>query len=373
MPAFAIQVRYGFACILIFLASPIAGADEKPAAWNPSAAAKYLDDREKTWLEFAPAKRGQGTGQTSCVSCHSVLPYVLARPVLRKQMKTETATEHEDSLLARTRKRVENWQELDTPKFRLFYDFDEQKKKESWGTEAVLNAVILAFDDHYCGKSAPCDVTRQALDILWKTQIQSGSQKGSWDWLDFGMEPWEAKGGRYYGAALAALAVGTVPGYANSEAGVRDKIALLRAFLNGEFPGQNLFNQVWCLWASTKLDGVLTRDEQKKLIARLFGKQLTDGGWSLASLGTFTRQDGTSQDSTSDGYATGFVLHVVQTAGVPMDEPKLAKGLAWLKCNQATSGEWRSASLNKKRDPATHVGKFMTDAATAFAVLALSH
>jgi hypothetical protein len=47
-------------------------------------------------------------------------------------------------------------------------------------------------------------------------------------------------------------------------------------------------------------------------------------------------------------------------------------GLAWLRANQAAGGEWRCVSLNKNRDPAAHPGKFMTTAATAFAVLALN-
>ncbi len=37
------------------------------------------------------------------------------------------------------------------------------------------------------------------------------------------------------------------------------------------------------------------------------------------------------------------------------------------------AGAWRGVSVNKKRDPASHSGKFMSDAATAYAVLALSH
>ena len=76
---------------------------------------------------------------------------------------------------------------------------------------------------------------------------------------------------------------------------------------------------------------------------------------------------------SSDGYATGLVLHALQTAGVPKSDPKIARGLAWLRANQAEGGEWRCVSLNKDRDPASHPGKFMTTAATAFAVLALSH
>jgi squalene-hopene/tetraprenyl-beta-curcumene cyclase len=359
----------------IFLCAPIPSADKKRTTWNPGEAAKYLDEREKTWLEFKSAKRGEGAGQTTCVSCHSVLPYVMARPALRKITKTETPTEHEQQLVARTVKRVENWKDLDTPTFGLFYDFNEDKKKESWGTEAILNAVVLAFDDHYQSKSESSDVTKKAFVNLWKTQIQSGNHKGTWDWLDFGLEPWESKGARYFGAALAAIAVGTAPGYLTSanDADVRAQINLLREYLKAGFTEQNLFNRTWSLWASTKLDGIFTKDDQKMLIGQLFDKQREDGGWCLPSLGAFVRHDGTSQDENSDGYATGFVLHVLQTAGVSKDDARLAKGVAWLKSNQTDTGGWRAVSVNKKRDPTTHVGKFMSDAATAYAVLALSH
>ena len=56
-----------------------------------------------------------------------------------------------------------------------------------------------------------------------------------------------------------------------------------------------------------------------------------------------------------------------------LDDPKIAKGLNWLRVNQEPSGEWRGSSVNKKREPMTNVGRLMSDAATAFAVLALSH
>jgi hypothetical protein len=367
------QLQTCVALMIVLHLAPMAWSEEESTGWKPEQAMKYLDEREKAWFEYSPASRGEGMTQSTCISCHSVLPYVLARPVLHKLVADDVPTEFEKKLLAQTKNRVANWKKLDTAPYSLLYDFSEQKKKESWGTEAVLNTVILAFDDRYQGRSSSSESTKQAFSNLWQTQVKTGDQKGSWDWLDFGMGPWEWKESRYWGAALAAIAAGTAPGYAGGDDASQEGLRLLRSYLKDELPKQNLHNQTWTLWAASSVEGILTKAERQKLIDQLLEKQLADGGWSLPSLGAWVRSDGTAQETASDGYATGLVLHVLQTAGVPKDDVKIAKGLDWLRDHQTTTGAWRTVSVNKKRDPNSHSGKFMSDAATAFAVLALSH
>jgi squalene-hopene/tetraprenyl-beta-curcumene cyclase len=352
------------ALLLVLLACPTARAGGESAGWKPDQAGKYLDEREKVWL-----------GSARCVSCHTGLPYALARPALRKLGGAGTPSEPETRLLAQVRLRVANWTKLDTKEFGLYYDASDELKKQSWGTEAVFNAVILAFDDRYQGRSSPSAATKQAFAHLWQTQVRAGDNKGAWEWLDFNEAPWGNKEARYFGAALAAIAVGSAPGYytpgaeADADAGVK----LLQGYLRNGLPRQNLHNQAWGLWAAATIEGTLTRAEQKKVMDRLLDKQQEDGGWSLPSLGTWVRNDHTAQETASDGYATALVLQVLQTVGMPKEDVRIARGLTWLRQHQAATGAWRSVSVVKKRDPASHAGKFMSDAATAFAVLAFDH
>jgi squalene-hopene/tetraprenyl-beta-curcumene cyclase len=333
--------------ILVLLACPIARADGGSAVWKPNDAGKYLDERAKVWF-----------GGAKCVSCHTGLPYALGRPALRQLLGTTTPSEQETKLLAQVRARVANWQKLDTKEFGLYYADSDEHKKQSWGTEAVFNAVILAFDDRYRRRSSPSEATKRAFWHLWQTQVQAGDHKGTWEWLDFGEAPWGNAEARYIGAALAAIAVGTAPGYYTPGADAdRDaRVALLRTYLKDGLQRQNLHNRAWGLWAAAKVERTLTKAEKKQVVDRLLDKQQADGGWNLPSLGTWLRSHGTTQDTASDGYATGFVLHVLQTAGVPKDDAKVASGLAWLRRNQATTGAWRSVSVVKKRDPDSHAG-----------------
>jgi len=51
----------------------------------------------------------------------------------------------------------------------------------------------------------------------------------------------------------------------------------------------------------------------------------------------------------------------------------IGRGRGWLVNSQDTeTGDWPASSVNKERAPDSFVGKFMQDAAAAYAVLALT-
>jgi squalene-hopene/tetraprenyl-beta-curcumene cyclase len=127
------------------------------------------------------------------------------------------------------------------------------------------------------------------------------------------------------------------------------------------------------LWASTLSPDILPPDQQQGIADALLRVQQDDGGWSTASMGSWKRADGSALDVRSDGYATGLVTLALESAADARSQPHVKRGLAWLVAHQdSATGSWFAASLNKQRDPASDVGKFMSDAATAYAVLALT-
>lgn len=354
--------------------NPVAVYGDQPAtrivnSWDPKAAAAYLDHRQSWWMEWPRAARDH---ETFCVSCHTALPYALARPALRKALAEETPTEDERRLLDNVRKRVRLWNEV--APFYSDADRGPHKTAESRGTESVLNALILASSEAQSRQLS--DAARAAFDHMWSEQQSEGSNKGAWMWLRFANEPWEADDSNFFGASLAAIAAGTAPGNYRARPDIQNHIQTLRDYLNRESAAQPIFNRVVLLWASARLPGLLKPEQQRAIIKEVLAKQQADGGWSLSSLaGAWKRHDGTPQETKSDGYATGLIAFALQQAGLSPRSAPCQRAIAWLAANQnKAEGNWPAYSLNN--DAEHHLSpdttRFMNDAATAYAVLALT-
>ncbi len=350
--------------------------------WDRRGAAEYLDARMEIWLDGGtPLQTGEAT--TNCVSCHTTLPYAMSRPALRHAMGVQAPTPQERRLLEQVVARVESYADHE-----LLYEFNEIKKVESRGTEAVLNAVILAS----AGRGLNQAATAAALRRLWETQRADGA----WDWLQFGLEPFETADAVYHGAALAALAVGRAgTDAARAVPGAVAGVEKLRGYLRETLDERTLFNRTWVLLASTQLDNLLTKAEQERLKEELQKRQRDDGGWSLWSLGEW-RWSGSAAPyespgelnyallAGSDGYATGLVVHALREAGVSDSHAVVDRGVTWLLANQQAVAvneqsplAWRAHSLNFDRENGGEKGEavrrlFMSDLATSFAVLALA-
>ena len=322
-------------------------------------------------MEWQRAARDHGT---FCVSCHTALPYSLSRAALRESLADDTPSANERRLIDNVTRRVRLWKEVGP-----YYGDRADKAVESRGTEAVLNALILAAHDARSGRLSAD--TRTALENMWALQEPTGDRAGAWPWLQFGLSPWEDGDSQYYGTTLAALAVGTAPGNYRWIGAIQRQLALLRAYLDREYQRQPLSNRVILLWASTRVPGLLTPESKQSLVEEILGEQQADGGWSLASLAgsssasnlrSWIRHERARMES-SDGYATGLVVFVLLKANTPRTNVQLQNGLAWLMASQnKTEGSWPATSPNARRDPSTDIGRFMSDAATGYAVLALT-
>jgi squalene-hopene/tetraprenyl-beta-curcumene cyclase len=325
----------------------IAATSSLSADWSPELAARYLDGRQREWFSWKPAMSADGP----CVSCHTGMTYLLARPALRRALKEAQPTTYEVGLLDRLRAKV-----------------GEKPAGGLQGVEVIFSAMFLSREDARKTMSAH---TQKAFDQLWTLQSGDGPAKGSWRWYAASLDPWENAESHYYGASLAALALGQTPAEYRERADVRDRMTTLTAYLANQ-PTPRLHDRLALLWASSELRTVLSDSARQAIAKEASSRQQADGGWTLESLGPWMAHADAPASPGSNAYATAFTAFALQRGGVRATDAGLARALAWLASHQdSKTGAWPAVSMNKRYPAGSMESQFMQDAATAFAALAL--
>jgi squalene-hopene/tetraprenyl-beta-curcumene cyclase len=333
--------------LLFTLATLLIAAPSFAADWSPEAAARYLDGRQKEWFEWKPALSADGP----CVSCHTGMTYLLARPALRKALKQKEPTTYEKGLLDRLRSNV-----------------GAKPAGALQSVEAIFAAMFLG-DDAATTMSAH---RQKAFDQLWALQNGDGKNQGAWRWYAANLDPWENPESVFYGTSLAALALGSTPASYRNDATTRERAGAVAKYLASPPTPARLHDRLTMLWASSTLPSLLAADARRSLVAEAFQKQSADGGWSLESLGPWMTHENAPPHQGSDAYATAYTAFALHKGGVAASDARMKKAIAWLKSKQdPATGAWPAVSMNKQRPPDSMEGRFMQDAATAFASIVL--
>jgi len=335
----AVGLALGVSSRLVWGAAP-GVAPFGPNKANEPLAKEYSAQRAGAFLDHVAL---QWTNQRKCATCHTNVPMLWAKPALKGP-----ASEAEKAVRAFLEQRVRHW------------DRGQKGDKPRWDTEVLVTAVTLAMHDAQTTGQLHA-TTRTALDRIWTLQRPNGA----WNWLKCNWPPQEHDDA--FGAVFVAVGLSYAPdNYAQTEQ-AKAGLAKLRGYL-AKNPPPNPHHRAWLLWASARLEGLLTAEQRATIVQELRDLQKPDGGWSLPSLGDWEGFDGRDNDTNapSDGYATGLVVLVLREAGVAKEDPAIVRGVRWLKSHQRVSGRWWTRSLN------TDKAHYITHAGTAYAVMALA-
>ena len=292
-----------------------------------AAAVRFLDAAALSWQK-----------ERRCFACHSNYVYLAVRPVVSYQ--TRAHDQIRDAL-------------------EQVAEHPREKLKRNGVAEAVMVAAVLASNDAVTtGRLHPA--TRKALDRMWTLQRDDGG----FTWLKNAQPPSEVDD--HFGVTMAAIGAGIASDDYADTPQARAGLDKIRQYLR-DHPPAHLHHRAMRLLASRYVDGIMAEPQCREVIDDFFALQKPDGGWALATLGSWQRCDGKQQDyASSDGYGTGFAIYVLRRAGVPADNSHIQRGLVWLKTHQRESGRWFTRSLWKDQK------HYLTHAGTAYAILALA-
>ncbi len=292
-------------------------------------AAKYLDDGAVAWMR-----------ERSCVACHTPGAYMLDRPALTPWLGKPSEEVH-DRFVAGIQDEVSATRQAGGVRY---YALAER---------AVWRAAgLVQWDRHVTGKLS--DPTNRALRSMLRQQASHGG------WYMPGEVEIPYVTTDFELTLHAARAIVEAPGWlaALTDAELLERIERMKTFLAETRP-RNDYERALRIELASILPALVPGTTREADIAMLWAKQHDDGGWCMRDMSD-TRSWRTPMSDfvvklieglpdaarpQSDPFMTAQAIVLLRDSGVPAQDPRIQKGIAWLKAEQRVGGRWWMDSL----------------------------
>jgi squalene-hopene/tetraprenyl-beta-curcumene cyclase len=317
---------------------PAATADEpRVKAFGPDtvkAAAKYLDDGAHHWVR-----------EKSCIACHSTGVYMVERSALTKRLGKPSEVVLEDFIKS--------------------VPANPGKPGDSALASIWRSSGLASWDRHVTGKLS--EHTEKSLRHTVSILPEDGLYRN----IKLVEIPYITT--RFQMTVQAARAIATAPGWL---AGLKDpelltRIELMKTRLREHQPVSD-YELALKLQLAALMPDLVPQDVRDAATAMLWRQQLPDGGWSTRRMSdvmnwrqeifppsekykwteamdpqvvALIQNEPDATNPGSDPYMTAFAIVLLRESGVPAGDPRIQRGIAWVKSNQRVSGRWWMKSL----------------------------
>ena len=295
------------------------------------AAAKYLEVGAVSWV------RGQ-----ACVNCHTTGPYLTDFSSLSDHFGKPNE-EVRASFAKAVPKEIEEVQEVNDNGHSYY---------PSAFFSVWRSAGLAEWDRNVSGQLS--DVTDRSLRELFTRQSANGA------FVSHGEVEIPHITTDFELSLQAARAITAAPGWlANlKDENLLSRVGKLKDWLKMA-PPKNDFDRVLKLQLATYFPECVSQTEREDAMAILTAKQHDDGGWSTRDMSdvkdwhyvmspkvlTLIKGLPDAAKPESDAYMTALAIVLMRQNDVPASDPRIQRGLAWLKREQRVSGRWWMHSL----------------------------
>jgi squalene-hopene/tetraprenyl-beta-curcumene cyclase len=295
------------------------------------AAAKYLEVGAVSWVR-----------ERSCVNCHTTGPY-MTEYTAWSRLFGKPNEEVSANYIKAVPKNVQAVKEID----------QNGHKHYPGAFYSVWRTVGLAeWDRHITGKLS--EDTERSLRDMFEHQSEHGA------FVSHGEVEIPHITTDFELSLQAARAITAAPQWL---AGLQDETLIARVEKLQHWlstaPPKNDFDRILKLQLAHYLPDLVPQADRDAALALLTSKQHTDGGWSTRDMSPLEDWHFEMSDTVltlmknlpdadlpeSDAYMTALAIVLMRQSNVPVSDPRIQNGLAWLKREQRESGRWWMHSL----------------------------